>query len=261
MRTKGLLSIIMLLGLLFTVHAADHVKGNGTLTTKKIKIDEFNTIKIDGVIDFNYEQSDAEPYIEVTVDENLHEFVNINIKDRELSIGFKGAKVDHYTKFIVKTSSKWLKEVKASGNANFMVNSTISGDEVKVKANSNCLVQLKEAVKVGKLELNVSGSANMVVNELQADKLECSINGSGTINLKKGKAKEGEYSITSSGEIMAFGVDVPELSCKMTGNGTMEVHPTNNLKANIVGKGNIRYKGPTAVQQKVIGKGSVEEVK
>lgn len=190
MRTKGLLSIIMLLGLLFTVHAADHVKGNGTLTTKKIKIDEFNTIKIDGVIDFNYEQSDAEPYIEVTVDENLHEFVNINIKDRELSIGFKGAKVDHYTKFIVKTSSKWLKEVKASGNANFMVNSTITGDEVKVKANSNCLVQLKEAVKVGKLELNVSGSANMVVNELQADKLECSINGSGTINLKKEQPKK-----------------------------------------------------------------------
>ena len=47
----------------------------------------------------------------------------------------------------------------------------------------------------------------------------------------------------------------------MTGNGTMEVHPTNNLKANVVGKGKIRYKGPTAVQQKVIGKGSVEEVK
>ena len=137
----------------------------------------------------------------------------------------------------------------------------ITGDEVKVKANSNCLVQLKEAVKVGKLELNVSGSANMVVNELQADKLECSINGSGTINLKKGKAAVGEYSITSSGEIMAFGVEVPDLSCKMTGNGTMEVHPTDNLKANIVGKGNIRYKGPTAVQQKVIGKGSVEEVK
>ena len=92
MRTKGLLSIIMLLGLLFTVQAADHVKGNGTLTTKKIKIDDYNAIKIDGVIDFNYEQSNAEPYIEITVDENLHEYVNINIKDRELSVGFKGAK-------------------------------------------------------------------------------------------------------------------------------------------------------------------------
>ena len=261
MRTKGLLSIIMLLGLLFTVQAADHVKGNGTLTTKKIKIDDYNAIKIDGVIDFNYEQSNAEPYIEITVDENLHEYVNINIKDRELSVGFKGAKVDHYTKFIVKTNSKWLKEVKASGNANFMANSPLTGDELKINANSNCLVQLKQKVEVGKLDLNVSGSANMVVNELKTDKLECSINGSGTINLKAGNAEEADYNITTDGEIMAFGIAVPEVNCKITGKGSAQIHPTNNLKATIVGKGNIRYKGPTAVQQKVIGKRTVEEVK
>lgn len=261
MKAKRLLSIIMLFGLIISAQAADHVKGNGKLTTKKISIDDYNAIKIDGVIDFNYEQSNETPSIEVTVDENLHPYVSVEINDRVLTVRFKGAKVDHYSKFIVKTNSKWLKEVKASGNANFMVNSQLTGDETTIKANSNCLVQLKEPVKVGKLDLNVSGSANMVVNELQADKLECSINGSGTITLKKGKASVGEYSITSSGEIMAFGVEVPDLTCKMTGNGTMEVHSTDNLKANVVGKGNIRYKGPTAVQQKVLGKGSVEEVK
>lgn len=261
MKAKRLLSIIMLFGLIISAQAADHVKGNGKLTTKKISIDDYNAIKIDGVIDFNYEQSNDAPAIEVTVDENLHQYVSVEINDRVLTVRFKGAKVDHYSKFIVKTNSKWLKEVRASGNANFMVNSPLTGDETTIKANSNCLVQLKKPVKVGKLDLNVSGSANMVVDELQADKLECSINGSGTITLKKGKASIGEYSITSSGEIMAFGVEVPDLTCKMTGNGTMEVHSTDNLKANVVGKGNIRYKGPTAVQQKVLGKGSVEEVK
>ena len=67
--------------------------------------------------------------------------------------------------------------------------------------------------------------------------------------------------ITSSGDIHAFGLAVPQLSCKVTGNGLAEVHATDNLKANVVGKGNIRYKGPTAVQQRIIGKGTVEEVK
>ena len=131
----------------------------------------------------------------------------------------------------------------------------MKGDELKINANSNCLVQLKQKVEVGKLDLNVSGSANMVVNELKTDKLECSINGSGTINLKAGNAEEAD------GEIMAFGVAVPEVNCKITGKGSAQIHPTDNLKATIVGKGNIRYKGPTAVQQKVIGKGTVEEVK
>ena len=239
--------IAFLMGMFFSTQAADHVKGNGKLSTKKITIDDFNAIKFDGVIDFNYEQSESTPHIEITVDENLHPYVNIDIQDRVLTVGFKGAKVDHFTKFIVKTNSKWLKEVKASGNANFIANSPLKGDELKVE--------------VGKLDLNVSGSANMVVNELKTDKLECSINGSGTINLKAGNAEEADYSITTDGEIMAFGVAVPEVNCKITGKGSAQIHPTDNLKATIVGKGNIRYKGPTAVQQKVIGKGTVEEVK
>ena len=159
MRTKGLLTIVFLLGFFFTVQAVDHVKGNGKLTTKKITIGDYNAIKINGVIDFNYVQSEEAPFLEVTVDENLHNYVYIDIKERELSVNFKGAKVDHFTKFIVRTNSKWLKEVKVAGNANFMVNSKLSGDELKINANSNCLIQLKKKIEVGKLDLNVSGSA------------------------------------------------------------------------------------------------------
>lgn len=261
MKTKGLLVTAFLLGLFFTLQAADHVKGNGKLTTKKIEIGDYNAIKIDGVIDFNYEQSDAAPYIEVTVDENLHPYIHIEVDERELTVKFKGAKVDHYTKFIVKTNSKWLRQVKTSGNANFIVSSPITGDELIIKANSNCLIQLKQLVKVGKIDLDVSGSANMVVANLDVNQLECTINGSGTIDLKKGKAAKGEYNINSSGEIMAFGVAVPDLKCDIKGNGKADVHPTDNMKASVIGKGNIRYKGPTAVQQKIIGKGTIKEVK
>lgn len=263
MRTKGLLTIVFLLGFFFTVQAVDHVKGNGKLSTKKIAIGDYNSIKIDGVIDFNYVQSEEDPFLEVTVDENLHSFVNIDIKNRELTVNFKGAKVDHFTKFIVKTNSKWLKEVKAEGNANFMVNSELSGDELKINANSNCLIQLKKNIEIGKLDLNVSGSANMVVNELHVNKLECNINGSGTINLKSGKATQADYSITTDGEIMAFGITVSNINCKITGKGSAQIHPTEKLKANIVGKGNIQYKGSTTVQKKtlILGKGTIEQIK
>lgn len=261
MKTKGLLTIAFLFGLLFSIEAADHVKGNGKLSTKKITIGDYNAIKIDGIIDFNYVQSEEAPFIEVTVDENLHSFVNIDIKDRELTVNFKGAKIDHFTKFIVTTNSKWLKEVKVAGNANFMINSRLSGDELRIDANSNCLVQLKKKIEVGKLDLNISGSANMVINELQADKLECNINGSGTINLKSGKASQADYSITSDGEIMAFGITVPSINCKIAGKGHVQIHPTKSLKANIVGKGKIQYKGSAEVQQKILGKGTIEQIK
>ena len=240
--------------------AVDHVKGNGNLTSKKISIEDFNAIRFDGVIDFNYVQSEAPATIEVTVDQNLHDYVNIEIKDRVLQIGFKGAKVDHFTKFIVKTNSKWLNEVKVSGNGNFMLNSEYTGDEMTIKANANGLVQLKNKVTVGKLNLDVSGSANMVANNIEVDKLECDIDGSGSITLKKGTAKEGDFGIVSSGDLHALGIEIPRIECSVTGNGLAELRPTKNLKANVIGKGKIRYKGPTAVEQRVIGKGTIEEI-
>ena len=47
----------------------------------------------------------------------------------------------------------------------------------------------------------------------------------------------------------------------MVGNGLTEVHPTDHLDASLVGKGTIRYKGPATVEQRSIGKGSIEEIK
>lgn len=211
----------------FSTQAADHVKGNGKLSTKKITIDDFNAIKFDGVIDFNYEQSESTPHLEITVDENMHPIRKHRYPRPCPDRWIQRCQSRPFHQILVKTNSKWLKEVKASGNANFIANSPLKGDELKINANSNCLVQLKQKVEVGKLDLNVSGSANMVVNELKTDKLECSINGSGTINLKAGNAEEADYSITTDGEIMAFGVAVPEVNCKITGKGPpRSIRPT-----------------------------------
>lgn len=261
MKVKARLLAVLVMCLSANCMAADRVKGDGNPTTKKISVDDYNEVRINGVIDFNYEQAEKTPTVEVTVDQNLHPYVNIEVKDRVLMIGFKGAKVDHFTKFVVKTSSKWLRTVKVSGNGNFILNTPLTGDELTVKANANSLVQLKHLVTVGRLDLDVSGSANMVADDIKVNLVQCNVDGSGSVTLKAGTAKEGRYSIVSSGDIHAFGVAVPDLTCKITGNGLAEVHATDNLKANVIGKGNIRYKGPTAVQQKVLGKGSVEEVK
>lgn len=244
------------------INAALNVKGNGTVTSKEKSVTDFNRIKTEAGCDVIYEQSDADPYLQVTIDENLQEHVKVEIKDRMLTIGFKkGVKVESFTRFTVKINTKWLKEIRMNGNGNFALETPLTGDELVVKCNSHSLIELKKLVELGKLDLNVNSSANIVVNNVKVDKLECSITGSGSITLKEGTANVGTYSISSSGDIHAFGVAIPEVSCRVTGSGTAEIHPTDNLKANLVGSGNIRYKGPTAVQQKKVGKGTIEEVK
>lgn len=262
MKTKGLFLFALLFGLLLNIHAADNVSGNGKLTTKSITIDDFNEVRIDGLMDFNYQQSDDANNLEITLDENLHQYIKIDINNRVLVVGFdKKVKVNKLTKFIVKSNSKWLKKVRVSGNANFMVNTKLEGDELEVKANDNSLVQFKKPIQVGALKLDVAGSANMVAEELAVEKLTCVMNGSGSIRLKAGTAHQGDFSTASSGDIHALGVAIPDIKCKMVGSGLTEVHPTDHLEASLVGKGTIRYKGPATVEQRAIGKGSIEEIK
>ena len=262
MKTKGLVLLTFLLGLLMNVQAADNVNGNGKLSTKSMKIDDFNEVKIDGLMDFNYVQSDSPSSLEITLDENLHQYLDVEIHDRVLTLKFnKKVRVNKITKYVVKTSSKWLKKAEVKGNANFMVNNKLSGAELELKAKDNCLVQFKQPIEIGELKLSVDNSANIVVENMKIDQLNCDMGGSGSIRLKSGSTNKGSFNVLSSGDIHAYGITVSDAKCKMAGSGLIEVHPTGNLKASIVGKGTIRYKGSPVVEQRTIGKGVIENVK
>ena len=115
---------------------------------------------------------------------------------------------------------------------------------------------------MGKLDLNVTGSANVVVADVQANQVDCDIDGSGSITIKQGNAQQGKFNVMSSGDIHALGLLVSQANCNMKGSGTIEIHATDNLKTSVVGKGKIRYKGSPAMDKNfVVGKGSVEQVK
>ena len=187
--TKTILCMALLCGWFTSAQAVDHVKGDGKLTAKQITVADFNAIKVDGVMDFYYEQSDAPAKVEVTVDQNLHPYVNIEVNDRTLTVNFKGAKVDHFTKFIVRANSKWLAEAKLSGNANLVVNGPLTGDETTIKANANCLVSAVGSgdihafgLSVSQLTCKMAGSGLMEVNA--PDKLKANLIGKGKIRYK-----------------------------------------------------------------------------
>lgn len=258
MKHRSLL-LIVFLGVWINALAADPVKGDGKVTTRTIEVADYNEIHINGIMEFNYEQTEVPSgVVEISLDENLFQYLQTEVKNRVLTIGFKRAKVDQVTRFVVKADSKWLKTARVEGNANMILHTPLTGDELEVRANANSLVQLKEPVTTGSLRLKITGSGNIVADRIETEKLVCDLDGSGSITLKEGKAPTGEYSIVGSSDLHAYGMEVADLSCKMTGSGLAEITATTNLRASIMGKGMIRYRGDAAVQQQIIGKGTIE---
>lgn len=259
MSRKGVLIWVGLLILTVVAKAADPVKGDGNLTTKKLSVSDFNEVRINGLMEFYYGQSDETPSVEITLDQNLFSHLRAEVKNRILTIDFKGVKVEGITKFRVNANSKWLKSARIEGNAAFNLSKPLTGDEVVIKATANSLVQLSEPVRVGKLELQIRQSGNIVATLIETEHIKCDMDGAGSITLKGGDAATGNYSITGSSDIHAYGFEVPVLTCKITGSGLAEIHATEQLKASIIGNGTIRYKGSPEVSSNILGKGTINK--
>lgn len=261
MKMKAPFLIGLLLACFTAAHAAEEVKGNGKIVTRKIKIADYDEIKLSGTADVFYVQSAQEaPALEITIDENLLPYIKVEVKNRELTIDYKKGMNLYPTKNSVKTHSKWLKSVKVSGTGGFYATVPVEGNELELKTSGNGLIEMKKAVKVAELELNASGSGNIVADNIQTGLLECKSSGSGNIRIG-GKATNATVSINGSGDVDAFNCAIQELNCKITGSGNANVNVSQNLKASVLGSGNLRYKGAPAVSQRKLGSGSIEPAK
>ena len=241
--------------------AADDIKGMGNLTTKVYDIESFDEIELSGPVKFYYVQSESDAStLEVTIDENLISFLKIGTEDRKLTVEvMKGINI-FPTTYTIRASSKWLKSVKVETTGGFYATSELTGSVMELKATGGGLVELMKAVKVGKLDLLSSGSGNVVVPNLASDELECKLSGSGSITVK-GKTPKATYSITGSGILNTYECIVADIICKITGSGVAKVHPTEKMKVNIIGSGNVFYKGEANITQRILGGGAIEAVK
>ena len=219
------------------------IKGDGYITTKEISISDYDEISYVGRMDIEYEQSNASPYLKITVDENILSNLEIKVKGKTLIIqpkssGFSRSLNLQPTVCEIKTNSRSLKEISAVGSGEFTVTSSL---------------------KVDKIEVSIAGSSTVNFNKLlEARKVEFSVAGSGNIVLK-GEAERGNMSVAGGGDIKAFGCTVRKAECSVAGGGNIEVFASEQLDASIAGGGHIRYEGEPELSKSVVGGGSIKK--
>jgi len=76
-----------------------------------------------------------------------------------------------------------------------------------------------------------------------------------------GASNQSSFSITGSGNIKAFDYLVQEVNCKIIGSGNIETLVINSLDANVVGSGDISYRGePKSINRNITGSGKLKAV-
>lgn len=217
------------------------VKGDGNIVTHQIEIEEYDCIEMTAPsIVVNYSQTDQSAALKVTTDQNIYDMFNFQVCDKTLIISLKNEHKDDHpfpTQFTLTTSSKSLRNVTLTGKNE---------------------LNLQDTVRIEKLKITITGRSKVHTTHLVGDTLYGIITGSGIYDLK-GKVKEAHFQITGKGDVEAYGFQVDNLSCNITGLGDIQATVVNTLTATITGKGAITYQGEPAVSKQINGLGSVKK--
>ncbi len=119
--------------------------------------------------------------------------------------------------------------------------------------------EVLDALKTAELDLGVSGSGKLYLNELTAESIDCGISGSGDIIIKgNGSTKSADISISGSGNYTGESLKFDLADISISGSGSCICHVTGSLEAHVSGSGNISYLGNPKVDARVSGSGRVK---
>lgn len=112
------------------------------------------------------------------------------------------------------------------------------------------------------LELIVSGSGDIMIDKLDSKRITANVSGSGDILIKEGGvADELNSTISGSGNVKASGFEAAAVSVRISGSGNCSITSNGSVKARIAGSGNVNYKGNPSIDSSVAGSGRVKEIK
>jgi hypothetical protein len=109
------------------------------------------------------------------------------------------------------------------------------------------------------LNLTLSGSGTIKLDNLLSERLKTMISGSGNIEVTgNGTAEDLSINISGSGGFKGNGFETKDVTVRISGSGNAYIHCNNSLIARILGSGNIYYNGNPRIDQSVGGSGQVK---
>lgn len=211
------------------------IVGNGNITTKTLSTSDYDEVKLVGSMDVEL-VSGSEGSIQVTTDDNLHEYVKVSTEGSSLIIK---TKKNYYLK-----TKKGIKVTVPFRDLS-AVTMVGSGD-----------VNGKDVIKENNLEVKLTGSGDINL-KLDTGTVAATVTGSGDVRLS-GKTNALEVKVTGSGDFNGNDLEAQDTEVTVSGSGDAKVVARNSIKARVNGSGDISYKGnPERRDTKTSGSGDI----
>lgn len=260
MKTIGILSWLFPCIFWFSSSGeGERIKGNENIVTRTFAVEAFNRISVGDRIEyshriagfnpfaknvkrfpvFNYKQTTGASSLQITTDENLFPYLQVEVKDGRLLIR---PTEDHLhlrpTRMVITGASSSLKEAYLSGSMDLTV---------------------EQRLEISKGKFSIAGMGDIKLMNISCDTLHCEVSGKGSLYVV-GKVTTASYEVSGIGHVYAFDCESEDVDCAVSGIGSMELTANRYLRADASGIGSIRYRGTAEPHTSVSGIGRVKHV-
>ncbi|MCB0738444.1 MAG: DUF2807 domain-containing protein [Bacteroidetes bacterium] len=239
MKTLSLLTLLAItLGLSSCYYDGGLIctKPNGEMAQELREVSAFKSIDLMMAADVVI--TPGEEYtVEVSASENILDIIKTEVSGQELNIRTKTGEC-------------------IRGNSNVTITITAPNiEEIKISGSGN--ITNTAGWETDQLELRVTGSGDINLDDLVVKSYEVDITGSGSIELSGTDAEKGYVEISGSGDLDAYDLAVNKCEVSITGSGTARVSANDELDIKISGSGDVYYKGKPSINQSITGSGNV----
>jgi len=234
MRKLAYIQTLLLVVLFTACETMVREHGNGNMVTNSVDVDDFEEIDVSGNFEIILKKGD-EPAVELTADENLVEFIDINtVGDRLIVETTRSLESDEGLELLITYTE--LSAVDVGGAATITSRGNIEGDY---------------------LSINMSGAGTLDVG-VDLKVLKLTVSGAGAVVLK-GSVDQQNINMSGAGGLDASDLFSKECKISISGVGSADLMVTESLHAEVSGVGGITYAGdPKNVQTDVSGLGSID---
>jgi hypothetical protein len=208
------------------IEAQNKVNGEGSVVTKEITVQPFNSLVLKCATNVEIIQSNGNK-VTIEADENLLQFVDIKNEGDKLMVKTKSkVQFRHYNKFIIRVHVSNLSSIDNSGVGNVKSLNTLMADKLK-------------------LNLSSVGNNNFDIN---ANKIDVTSSTVGNVTLS-GEAALANIDHSGVGNADFSALKVKILHVKSSAMGNIKVYASDEIYIRHSGVGNISYSGDARVME------------
>lgn len=206
----------------------------GQTVTENRDVPAFNSIALSFSANV-YVSQGTERSVEIEADEGVMDIIVTEVRGQTLVLKTENAFWNRTGKVKINITVPEIRELDVSGSGDIIAQTPFRTDE---------------------LDLTVSGSGSIQIDDLQSTLITSKITGSGDVKLS-GSATGGEMEtvITGSGSCNAEDLEVSRADVKITGSGSARINVSERLIARITGSGSVLYRGNPVVDANSTGSG------